>query len=113
MLSIENYKTGLTREEAHRLDVRPQHEVEQIVVMTRLELYNRGLPCGPRALRQHLDLYDGLRPLPSERTIARMLSRNGLTWGRTGLYELDEWDDSQAERNWPGPPLQQTERSKK
>jgi len=111
MLSIENYTHGLTREGAHLLDVRPWHEVEQIVVLTRLELYNRGLPCGPRALRQHLDLYDGLRPLPSERTITRMLSRNGFAWSRTGRYRLDECDHNQAEGIRSGSLLQQTERS--
>ena len=58
---------------------RPPEEVEQIVVMVRLELYNQGLPCGPKALRRRLDQHQALTPLPSERTIARMLARNGLT----------------------------------
>lgn len=61
--------------------------MEQIVVTVRLELYNRGLPCGPRALRSWLDKQEHLSSLPSERTIARILSRNGLTRGRTGWYE--------------------------
>jgi len=68
---------------------RPPEEVEEIVVMTRLQLYNRGLPCGPKTLRLRLDEHEHLRPLPSERTIARILARNGLTHGRTGLYEYD------------------------
>jgi len=66
---------------------RSPEQVEQIVVMVRLQLYNRSLPCGPKALRKRLDEHECLNPLPSERTIARMLARNGLTHGRTGWYE--------------------------
>jgi hypothetical protein len=59
---------------------------EQIVIHLRLHLYNRGLPCGPRALRRRLaDELPDMR-LPSERTIARILARNGLTRERTGHY---------------------------
>ena len=68
-------------------------KVEQIVVMARLELYNRGLPCGPKAFCRRLDKREALRPLPSERTIARILARNGLTYGRTGWYEGEESED--------------------
>jgi len=69
------------------------NEVEQLVVLVRLELYNRGCPCGPVALRQRLEEHYHLRPLPSERTIARMLARNGLTHGRTGWYDGDDPQD--------------------
>ena len=65
-------------------------EVKQIVVMVRLELYNRGLPCGPNVLRKRLNQREVLRPLPSEQTIAHILARNGLTYGRTGWYEGDD-----------------------
>jgi putative transposase len=68
---------------------RSRKEVEEIVVMLRLNLYNRGLPCGPKALRLRLEEKEALRPLPSERTIARILVRNGLTHGRTGFYDAD------------------------
>ena len=70
------------------------------MVMVRLELYNRGLPCGPKALHGRLDVHEHLRPLPSERTIARMLARNGLTYGRTGWYEGEdpEWLPASAKR---------------
>lgn len=61
-------------------------QVEAIVVHTRLALYNRGVSCGPRAVREHMDEAYEVRPPPSERTIARMLARNGLTYGRTGWY---------------------------
>jgi hypothetical protein len=72
---------------------RSADEVEQLVVMVRLELYNQGRPCGPAALRRRLDEHYHLKPLPSERTIARMLARNGLTHGRTGWYPGDDPQD--------------------
>jgi putative transposase len=62
-----------------------RREIEQIVVMQRLYLYNRGLPCGAKAIRLLLDQQD-LRPLPSTSTIQRILSQNGLTHARTGFY---------------------------
>ena len=82
----------MEREENAYAGLRPLEEVEQIVVMVRLELYNQGLPCGPKALRRRLDEHEALKPLPSERTIARILTRNGLTHGRTGYYESEKSD---------------------
>ena len=63
-------------------------EIEQIVIMVRLNLYNRQLPCGAQAIRRYLEhLEDGIvTPLPSLSTINRILSRNGLTHRRTGYY---------------------------
>ena len=63
-------------------------EIEQIVVMQRLRLYNRGLPCGAQAIWRQLDK-QGIGPLPSVSTIGRILSRNYLTYGRTGYYPED------------------------
>lgn len=68
---------------------RSKQQIEQIVVWERLSLYNRGLPCGPKALRTSLAAELPPYQLPSERTIARILARNGLTHGRTGWYEGD------------------------
>ena len=62
-------------------------DIEQLIIMVRLNLYNRVSLCGPQPIRQALDHY-GVRPLPSLNTIKRILSRNGLTHGRTGLYPL-------------------------
>jgi hypothetical protein len=62
-----------------------RREIEQIVVMERLHLYNRGRPCGAKAIRLLLD-QQALRPLPSISTIQRILSQNGLTHARTGFY---------------------------
>ena len=64
-------------------------EMEEIVIMIRLCLYNRGLPCGAKAIRKQLD-DDCETPLPSLSTINRILRRNSLTHGRTGHYG---WDD--------------------
>jgi hypothetical protein len=75
-------------------------EVEQIVILARLELYNRGLPCGAVAVRKRLDQFYQLSALPSARTIGRILARNGLTYGRTGGYKGDEprWSPTTSSR---------------
>ena len=65
-------------------------ETEQVVIMIRLELYNRGVACGPKAICTRMDESYGIKPLPSERTIARMLAANGLTHGRIGWCDGDE-----------------------
>jgi hypothetical protein len=66
-------------EEANRYSPpRPPEEVEQLVVLARMELWNRSLPCGAPALRRRLNEFYHLKPLPSARTIGRILARNGL-----------------------------------
>ncbi len=60
-------------------------EIEQIVIMERLHLYNHGIPCGAQAIRKRLQ-QEGIYPLPSLSTINRILSHHGLTHGRTGHY---------------------------
>ena len=79
----------MEREENAYAGFHSKVEVEEIVQMVRLQLYNRGQPCGPRALRQRLDQHYSLKPLPSERTIARILAKNQLTHKRTGYYKSD------------------------
>ena len=64
-----------------------KQEIEEAVTFVRLELYNRDLPCGPNPIRKRLQEFYCIEPLPSERTIARLLSRHGLTHRRTGIYE--------------------------
>jgi len=61
-------------------------EIEHIVEMVRLSLYNKGLFCGAQAIRWELEDL-GIQPLPSLRTINRILSRRDLTHRRTGRYE--------------------------
>lgn len=60
-------------------------QIEQLVVLERLHLYNRGVPCGARAIRQILE-HQEIRPLPSVSSIHRILVRYGLTHRRTGHY---------------------------
>jgi hypothetical protein len=62
-------------------------EIEEIVVMTRLHLYNRELPCGAKQIRNYMASEYAINPLPSKRTITQVLSQQGLTNRRTGLYE--------------------------
>lgn len=59
--------------------------VVEAVTFVRLSLYNQGLPCGAQNIRWELaDL--SVSPLPSIRTINRILVREGLTHRRTGRY---------------------------
>ena len=63
-----------------------KQEIEECVTFVRLELYNRDMPCGPKAVQDRLRTFYHVKPLPSERTIARILVRHGLTHARTGFY---------------------------
>ncbi len=80
---------SMAAEEHGQAGSRSKREVVQILIMVRLELYNRQLPCGPSALRRWLQKHYSFMPPLSERTIARILARNGLTHARTGCYEAD------------------------
>lgn len=89
---LQRYRTGDSEwfceqsRRPHTMPRRSAREIEEIVVMVRLSLYNRGLFCGAQAIAWELD--DLLvRPLPSLRTINRILARNELTRRRTGRYE--------------------------
>jgi hypothetical protein len=64
---------------------RTKKEIEECVKFVRLELYNMDLPCGPQAIQSRLKEFH-ITPLPSGRTIARILARLGLTHQRTGFY---------------------------
>ncbi len=68
---------------------RTKEEIEDVVIFVRLELYNRDLSCGPASIRKKMEEYGEVK-IPSERTIARILARQGLTYQRTGWYEGDE-----------------------
>ena len=61
-------------------------EIEEIVKMVRLSLYNKNLFCGAQAILWELEDL-GIIPLPSLRTINRILSRNDLTHRRMGRYQ--------------------------
>ncbi len=63
-----------------------REEIVEIVKIIRLHLYNRGLHCGARVIREEME-GENVQPLPSVSTIGRILSRHGLTHGRTGFLE--------------------------
>lgn len=69
----------------NRITEKISSEIEEAVKITRLSLYNRNLFCGAQAIQWELDEM-GIRPIPSLRTINRILSRNELTHRRTGKY---------------------------
>ena len=75
-----------TTEEFDRLSDREKTITH--VTFCRLHLYNTGLPCGPKAIQEKLR-DEGISPVPSASTIARILQRQHLTHGRTGYYEED------------------------
>jgi len=60
-------------------------EIEKIVEMVRLSLYNKGLFCGNQAIQwEMIDME--IQPIPSLSTIGRILRRRELTHRRTGRY---------------------------
>jgi len=60
-------------------------EIEKIVEMVRLNLYNKGLFCGNQAIQwEMIDME--VQPVPSLSTIGRILRRRKLTHRRTGRY---------------------------
>ena len=59
-------------------------EIEEIVKLIRLDLYNKGVCCGAKVIKNKME-EKNTEPVPSERTIGRILSRHGLTHGRTGF----------------------------
>jgi len=61
-------------------------EIEEVVKLIRLNLYNRDLFCGAQAIHWEMEEL-GVRPLPSIRTVNRIIRRHGLTRRRTGIYE--------------------------
>ena len=69
----------------HSSEFRTAPEIVEVVKMVRLNLYNKDLFCGAQAIRWELEDI-GIKPLPSIRTINRILSRNELTHRRTGKY---------------------------
>jgi transposase InsO family protein len=89
---LERYKSGdpeWYREHSRQPSLMPSHvsrEVEEVVKFVRLELYNRGEFCGAQAILWRLE-EESVIPLPSLRTINRILARNDLTCRRTGRYE--------------------------
>lgn len=77
----------------------PMHtpaEIEEVIKLVRLNLYNQDLFCGAQAIYWEMEEL-GVKPLPSVRTINRILQRNELTHRRTGKYKAKG-------TNYPKPP---------
>ncbi len=68
---------------------RTSHRTEEVVKLVRLQLYNQGVCCGAQAIQQPMEKLNETL-IPSSRTIGRILSRHGLTHGRTGIYPGEE-----------------------
>jgi len=66
--------------------LRTPAEIEGIVEMVRLSLYNKGHFCGKQAIQWEMTDME-VQPLPSLSTIGRILRRRDLTDRRTGRYE--------------------------
>jgi hypothetical protein len=72
--TCSNYPSAMTRE-----------ELEAVVKLEWLDLYNHSKHCGAKALRQHL-LSLGIVNLSSESTIGRILAKQGLTHGADSYH---------------------------
>jgi len=91
---VDRYRTSETAVEWSEDGERYPHsnprqlpdKVVEAVKLVRLELHNQGLFCGAQAIAWELEDL-GLTPLPSPRTINRVLKREGLTQRRPGRYE--------------------------
>lgn len=70
----------------HTSAYRTSEEIEDIVEMVRLSLYNKARFCGDQAIQWEMKDME-VQPLPSLRTISRILCRRELTHRRTGRYE--------------------------
>jgi len=61
-------------------------ELESVVVLERLDLYNQLLPCGASALKQRLQNL-GVKNTPSESAIGRILKKQELMNGYTKNHQ--------------------------
>ncbi len=69
----------------HRSPTRTKREVEELVIAVRRHLSAQEIFHGDQAIRWELEDLE-VHPLPSVRTIARIVARHGLTRRRTGRY---------------------------
>jgi len=72
--TCSTYPSSLTRQ-----------ELESVVKLEWLDLYNLSKPCGQKALRQHLRSL-GIVNLPSENVIGEIVKKQGLiNWANDGV----------------------------
>lgn len=92
MKNGNNISLNIVEEEANYKNINhnmSKQEIEECVVLVRLELYNNAFSYGPKAIRKKLKDFYHIEPLPSDSTISRILSRRSLTHQRTGYYVED------------------------
>ncbi len=70
----------------HSNPLRTPKEIERIVELVRLDLYNHDRFCGNQAIQWEL-IDKEVQPVPSLSTIGRILKRRELTNRRTGRYQ--------------------------
>ena len=70
----------------HQSPLKTAIRVEEIVRTIRLDMYNQGLFCGAQAIAWRMEELE-TGPIPSIRTIGRILVHGDLTYRRTGRYE--------------------------
>ncbi len=69
-------------------DYSPREQKILHITFVRLDLYNNGKSCGPKAIQKEMQRLK-IEPLPSTATIGRILRDQYLTQGRTGYYPGD------------------------
>ncbi len=69
-------------------DYTPREQTVLHVTYVRLNLYNRGIPCGPKAIQKEMQRLE-ISYIPSTATISRILNDQFLTHQRTGYYPED------------------------
>jgi hypothetical protein len=69
-------------------DYTPREQTVLYVTYVRLDLYNQGNLCGPKAIQQEMKRLE-ISHIPSTATICRILRDQFLTHQRTGYYPGD------------------------
>jgi len=76
----------MTHNTPYNIIPRTAEKMQEIVIIIRVHLYNRGLPRGAKAIRQQLqNACETTRP--SLNMINRILRHNALTHAPTGHYQ--------------------------
>ena len=61
----------------------PSDHIKEVIIMTRLNLYNHNLNCGAKFIREELK-QQCIKPFPSLNFISRILKESALTHRGTG-----------------------------
>ena len=69
-------------------NIRSKKEVKNAIEMVRLDLYNKGEPCGAKVIREEMKSLK-VMAVPSVSTINKVLQERYLTNKRTGFYKGD------------------------